>query len=203
MPVNLTEGGIVKAAREVMNAGERRDLSDAGCPGLRLRLTAKGAASWVLACRDREGRMRRFVLGQYQGKKGMGLAAARDAARKLHVEIKSGAPDPIAEKRKALAIGRDAKEGIGTLAGLIAHYEVKKGGELRSWKQQRQAVENVFRKHLDRIPSRRRSVQVSGRSRSPDGPLPRRGVRPIAAGLSPPVGLHPPYDDSPVTSFLS
>jgi hypothetical protein len=143
MPVNLTDSAIVKAARDVVAEGKRRDLSDAAYPGLRIRLTPKGAATWVLACRDREGSMRRFVLGQYQGKTGMGVAAARAAAKKLHVEIKSGAPDPIVEKRKALAIGRDAKEGIGTLTGLIDHYEGKRGGTLRSWKQQRQAIEHV------------------------------------------------------------
>jgi integrase len=152
MPVTLTEGAITKAARDVVSAGERRDLSDAGCPGLRLRLTPGGAATWVLACRDREGRMRRFVLGRYEGKKGMGLADARNAARKLHVEIKNGAPDPIAEKRKALAIGRDAKDGIGTLAGLLDLYQGKgkPGATLRSWKQQRQSIEHVFAKHLNR-----------------------------------------------------
>ena len=150
VPMTLTDNTISKAARDVVSAGERRDVSDAGCPGLRLRLTPKGAATWVLACRDREGRMRRFVLGQYQGKTGMGLAAARTAARKLHVGIKNGAPDPIAVKRKHLAIGRDAKDGIGTLAGLIEHYQGKRGGKLRSWKQQRQAIEHVFARHLKR-----------------------------------------------------
>jgi integrase len=152
MPVNLTEGAIVKAAREVTADKKRRDLSDAGCAGLRIRLTPKGAATWVLACRDREGRMRRFVLGQYQGKTGMGLAAARAAAKKLHVKIKTGGPDPIAEKRKALAIGKDAKEGIGTLAGLLDLYQGKgkPGATLRSWKQQRQSIEHVFSKHLNR-----------------------------------------------------
>ena len=63
MPVRMTETAINKAIREVAN-GNRRDLADAGCPGLRLRLTPGGAATWVLACRDRHGRMRRFPLGR-------------------------------------------------------------------------------------------------------------------------------------------
>lgn len=150
MPVNLSDGAITKAARDVACAGKRRDLSDAGCPGLRLRLTPKGVATWTLACRDREGRMRRFTLGRYQGKTGMGLADARKAARALHVQVKRDGADPTKERANLRAIGRDAKEGIGTLAGLIEHYEGKRGGKLRSWKQQRQAVEHVFAKHLNR-----------------------------------------------------
>lgn len=60
MPVRLTETAISKAIRDVSSAGARRDLADAGCPGLRLRLTPAGGKSWFLACRDRLGRMRRF-----------------------------------------------------------------------------------------------------------------------------------------------
>jgi hypothetical protein len=58
MPVRMTETAIGKAMREVAS-GTRRDLSDATCSGLRLRLTPSGSATWVLACRDRHGRMRR------------------------------------------------------------------------------------------------------------------------------------------------
>ena len=81
MPVQLTVPAINKAMKAVAD-GTRRDLSDAGCPGLRLRLTPGGAASWVLACRDREGRMRRFPLGAWPA---VGLKDAREAARALHV----------------------------------------------------------------------------------------------------------------------
>lgn len=150
MPVNLTQGAIDKAAAAVASSRQRKDLCDARFPGLRLRLTPAGSATWVLAMRDREGRMRRFRLGTYEKTKGMGLAEARDAARAMHVQIKGGGPDPTAERRKARAIGRDAKEGIGTLAGLIDLYETKRASKLRSWKQQRQAIEHVFAAHLER-----------------------------------------------------
>ena len=60
MSVRLTETAITKMAREVADVGKRRDLSDAALPGLRLRLSSSGAKSWVLACRDRLGRMRRL-----------------------------------------------------------------------------------------------------------------------------------------------
>jgi hypothetical protein len=54
MPVRLTEQAISKALREAAS-GVRRDLADAGCRGLRLRPTRGGVATWVLACRDRQG----------------------------------------------------------------------------------------------------------------------------------------------------
>jgi hypothetical protein len=65
MPVRLTETAISKAVRDVSESGVRRDFADAGCLGLRLRLTPAGGKSWVLACRDRLGRMRRFPLGNF------------------------------------------------------------------------------------------------------------------------------------------
>jgi hypothetical protein len=77
MPVRLTETAIDRAIREVAE-GARRNLTDATCPGLRLRLTPAGAASWVLACRDRLGRMRRFPLGTFPD---MGISEARGEAR--------------------------------------------------------------------------------------------------------------------------
>ena len=64
MPVRLTETAINRATREVAER-TRRDLTDAACPGLRLRLTPAGAAGCVLACRDRLGRIRRFPLGTF------------------------------------------------------------------------------------------------------------------------------------------
>jgi hypothetical protein len=72
MPVRLTETAINGATREVAER-TRRDLTDAACPGLRLRLTPAGAAGWVLACRDRLGRIRRFPLGTFPD---MGISEA-------------------------------------------------------------------------------------------------------------------------------
>jgi hypothetical protein len=43
----MTETAISEASREVAS-GTRRDLADSGCPGLRLRLTPGGAATWAL-----------------------------------------------------------------------------------------------------------------------------------------------------------
>src|SRR5689334_21879700 len=118
MAVKLTETAIHAAAKRSAESGKRVDLSDATLPGLRLRLTPSGGRSWVLACRDPLGRMRRFPLGEFPT---LGLADARNAARAMRVEVRKGA-DPVAEARRKRAIGRDAKEGVGTLKALLDLY---------------------------------------------------------------------------------
>jgi hypothetical protein len=61
MPIRLAGAAINTAIRDVAD-GSRRDLADVTCPGLRSRLSPAGTASWVLACRDRLGRMRRMAI---------------------------------------------------------------------------------------------------------------------------------------------
>ena len=133
MPVRLTETAINRAIREVAK-GTRRDLNDAACPGLRLRLTPAGAASWVLACRDRLGRMRRFPLGAFPD---MGISEARGEARALHTRVKREGADPVADRRRDLAIGAAAKAGIGTLAAVLDIYGMRQGKTLKSWPHSR------------------------------------------------------------------
>src|SRR6516225_5063627 len=105
MPVRMTETAIGKAIREAAG-GTRRDLADTSCPGLRLRVTPGGVASWVLACRDRHGRMRRFPLGRYPS---IGISDARSKARELHTRVRQEGADPIADRRRDRAIGTAAK----------------------------------------------------------------------------------------------
>jgi integrase len=139
MSVRLTETAINKAIREVSH-GSRRDLADAGCPGLRLRLTPAGTASWVLACRDRQGRMRRFPLGSYPGK---GISEARGEARALHTRVKQDGADPVAERRRERAMGAAAKEGVGTLAALLDLYGEKRGNAQKTWAGSRKRIDLV------------------------------------------------------------
>jgi integrase len=162
MTVRLTETAIGKALREAEETSKRRDLADAGQPGLRLRVTPSGAASWVLAMRDPQGAMRRFPIGAFPA---IGVAEARKKAGALREAVRAGA-DPIAEARKLRAIGRDAKEGIGTLAALLNLYGgpvgkqasaadaaeaprvIGPGKDLKTWPEQRRKVETVFAKLL-------------------------------------------------------
>ncbi len=150
MPVRMTETAISKAMREVAN-GTRRDLADAGCPGLRLRLTPGGAASWVLACRDRHGRMRRFPLGGYPA---MGISDARSKARELHTRVRQDGADPIADRRRDRAIGAAAKVGEGTLSALLSLYGRQRGAELKRWAEAKRSVEVVFKPLLGRAAGR-------------------------------------------------
>ena len=117
MTVRLTETAINSAARRANEFAKRRDMADAGCPGLRLRLTPAGGKSWVLACRDRHGRMRRFPLGSFPE---MGISDARHAARAMHTKVKRDGADPVADRRRDRTIGRAAKQGVGTLSALLA-----------------------------------------------------------------------------------
>ena len=146
MQVQLTETAIRAAAKRAADTGERQELTDAKQPGLRLRVTPSGKHSWALACRDSLGAMRRFLLGEFPK---MGVADAREAARTMRVEVGKGA-DPVVERRRKRAIGRDARDGIGTLKSLVELYEKQRGGALRSWPESRRRIESVFAAHLSR-----------------------------------------------------
>ncbi len=147
MAIQLTETAIRRASREAVAKAVRRDLSDAGCPGLRVRLTPTGSKSWVLACRDREGRMRRFPLGAFPD---LGVSEARDAARALRAKVKADGADPVADRRRDRAMGKAAKEGIGTFAALVTLYGKHRGDRLKSWPEAKRRVESVFKPQLNR-----------------------------------------------------
>ena len=144
MPVKLTETAIKAAIRT--SEGKRVELSDESLPGLRVRLTSGGKGTWVLACRDQYGRMRRFTVGQWPKD---GIAASREAARDLRVSIRAGA-DPIADGKRKRALGRDAKAGIGTLEALLEYYGKRMAASRKSWPKTRRRIELVFKDHLKR-----------------------------------------------------
>jgi integrase len=144
MPVRLTETAIQAAAKKVAAVG-RMDISDAALPGLRLRLTANGGRSWVLACRDTFGRMRRFPLGDYPN---MGIADAREAARAMRADVRKGA-DPVAERKRQRVVGYQARDGIGTLTALLDLYARQKGSRLKSWHEWRRRINSVFAPFLN------------------------------------------------------
>lgn len=164
MPVRLTETAIRKALKEAaasaepadgsatgaerarIRAAARRELMDAGCPGLRLRITPAGSANWVLGCRDRQGRARRFPIGSFPV---LGISAARSAARDLRAKVHAGA-DPIADRQRDRKQAVDAKGGVGTLAALLDLYGKKSGARRRSWAHSVIRVQRVFKHFLTR-----------------------------------------------------
>jgi integrase len=128
-------------------ASSQVEITDGGCPGLRLRLSTS-SASWVLGCRDAAGKARRFHLGGFPA---MGLREAREAARKLRVEVRGGR-DPIAEAQaRRLAARQDnTGEPATTLLAIIDAYEKLVGGQRRSWPWSRRMIGHVFRAQLAR-----------------------------------------------------
>lgn len=96
MKVKLTDAFL--RAMPVPETG-RMEWRDESCPGLLLRVTHTGAASW--ACRGvlPDGRHGRVRLGTYPE---VGLAEARKRARAMVAAIQGGA-DPQAAKRAARA----------------------------------------------------------------------------------------------------
>lgn len=145
MRVQITDQAINKATRDAKADGRRRELADAGCRGLRIRITPAGSRGWILGARDKLGQARRFNLGSYPA---MGISDARDAARGLHHKVKHEGADPIADKRRNVAIGNQARAGVGTLKAMLDTYE-NIGSPPKSWESGRSRVELVFRKVLD------------------------------------------------------
>jgi len=146
MTVRMTDTAIQAAAKRAAESGKRLDLSDATLPGLRLRLTPSGRRSWVLACRDTLGGMRRFPLGDYPK---MGISDAREAARTMRADVRKGA-DPIADAQRKRKIGQEAREGLGTLTAVLDIYAKQKGGSLKSWPECRRRIDHVFASHLSK-----------------------------------------------------
>ena len=56
----------------------------------------------------------------------------------------------MAERRRLRALGRDAREGIGTLGALLDLYGRGPGAALKSWDDARRRIRTVFARHLDR-----------------------------------------------------
>jgi integrase len=139
----MTDKAISSQAKLSADTRERIELVDAGQKGLRLRLTPSGTRTWVLAARDAGGNPRRFPLGSYPA---MGISAAREAARAMRANVQAGA-DPISERRQTRAAAQSAREGIGTLAALLALYG-EQGPQRRSWPDCRERIVSVFKAHL-------------------------------------------------------
>ena len=88
--------------------GRRVELRDSRVPGLVLRMTSTGAATWSVRTRTQDGNQTRPKLGTWPA---LSIAAARRAALKALGSIETGA-DPVGEKREARA-ARKVKVAAG------------------------------------------------------------------------------------------
>jgi len=95
MVVKLTDRSVAAAIGKAQREGKRVEVSDAKAPGLVLRASPSGSAVWVLRVQATEGgrrHFRRFKVGDYPG---LGLAAAREHAGRLRLEVADGrVPSP-------------------------------------------------------------------------------------------------------------
>ncbi len=125
----------------------RLEYPDDKVSGLALRVSSSGHKSWVLYYRH-HGRLRRLTLGTLDA---IGLADARDAARRARATVVQGA-DPAAEKRGH----RDALT-FGALTGeyLERHAKPKK----RSWR----ADEAMLRRHVPKDWTFRKAADITRR----------------------------------------
>jgi integrase len=86
--------------RGLRNPGANRlEVWDARVPGLVLRMTPAGAASWSVRARTTDGKRTRPTLGTWPV---IGIAEARKRARAVLADVQRGA-DPVSEKRAARA----------------------------------------------------------------------------------------------------
>ena len=99
--------------------GGRLELRDSRVPGLVLRMTATGTATWSVRSRTKDGRQTRPKLGTWPA---LSIAAARRAALKALGSIETGA-DPVGEKREART-ARKVKIAAGvTVAKRLAEWQ--------------------------------------------------------------------------------
>jgi integrase len=101
-----------------------RDIRDGELRGLVLSVLPSGLRQWCVRYRT-QGKQRRLVLGSYPG---MGIAAARKAARRAMSDL-DGGRDLVAERNQARAVKTD------TIEALTKEYLV-----LHAWKQKRSAA---------------------------------------------------------------
>ncbi|MBX9575894.1 MAG: integrase arm-type DNA-binding domain-containing protein [Caulobacteraceae bacterium] len=138
--VNLTSTMVASAAPQ---GSARLELWDEKTPGLCLRVTDKGARSWVLRYRTPDGRQPRLKLGDA---KRMSLKDARLEAWRLKGEIEKGA-DPQGAKRQARETARSLM--VRTFDDLLsAYWTACETGEWKPKKKRKRPQTLAFEKRL-------------------------------------------------------
>lgn len=120
--VNLTDA---KIAGLKAPASGQAEISDAKVPGLRVRIGASGAKSFIVRKRV-GGKVKVITLGRYGPR--FGLADARKAARATLSDIEAG-KDVAPVKRGALTVRKLWPEYLQTKSAHRSHGEIKRIGE--------------------------------------------------------------------------
>lgn len=124
----------------------RIELSDGAVPGLKFRLTANGIATWSLQVRI-NGEKRRFSIGEYPA---VGLAKARDEARRLRVEARNG-HDPVRAAREARAQAEIERATQVTVAEALRLYaSIYLAPNLRTAAERERQLKAALAEHHER-----------------------------------------------------
>lgn len=132
MPKALTTM-TVEAAKATAS---RREIPDAGCPGLYLTIQPTGAKGWAFRYRW-EGKSSRLVLGPFPA---LGLADARRAASEARDKLDAGS-DPAAQKRAARAPAPAPERPADTFANVLKDYDKRHLQRLKSGTEARRVME--------------------------------------------------------------
>ena len=114
----------------------RREIPDAGCPGLYLTIQPTGAKGWAFRYRW-QGKSSRLVLGPFPA---LGLADARRAASEARDKLDVG-QDPAAEKRAARAPAPAPERPADTFAQVLKDYDKRHLQKLKSGTEARRVLE--------------------------------------------------------------
>src|SRR5690348_13264502 len=121
----------------------RLAIADSVVPGLCMRVTQKGAMSWLVRYRPRRQAQRGVVLGPYHPRgQGISLADARQRATEIIAAAKRGVDLIEEEARRAEAIER-AKAKTRSVAQVGEDF-LKAGERLKSHRQRK----SYFRNHI-------------------------------------------------------
>nr|WP_165611363.1 Arm DNA-binding domain-containing protein [Sphingomonas jatrophae] len=126
----------IQAARPA-SAG-RREIGDALCPGLYLRITVTGVKTWSVVIRVRD-QVQRHTLGRYPV---VTLASAREQALKLLRHASEGGDLPADAEAARAEAERAAEDTSASFGALVDAYETHIKANARSW----QMIDNSLRR---------------------------------------------------------
>lgn len=136
----LTDKSVASARAEV---GDRLELWDLRTPGLCLRVTRRGAKTWIYRYRTPDGRQPRFTIGKMPS---ISLKDARERALELDRDVALGG-DPATVRRAARVEAQDAIRTFDDLAE--AYFAACASGEWKPKGKRKKA--HVIEGEKDRI----------------------------------------------------
>jgi integrase len=126
----MTENASLTDAmlRKMKATGDRFEITDGACVGLRIRVSPKGDKAFVLKSRNSVGQIKTITLGHYPS---LSLKQAREAANFHRLELKAGR-DVNAERKKDREAAK-TKNQDPTLSEILIEYEAQFSASRRSW----------------------------------------------------------------------